>query len=96
MGTPEIFPAPSFIEYPSNQTAPAGAASLAFDHILGEIAVFKWALIFAVISIIAGIFGFTGISADTAGIAKVLFYIGLVIFLIFICLGVFVGKKLSD
>jgi uncharacterized membrane protein YtjA (UPF0391 family) len=35
----------------------------------------KWALIFFVISLIAGAFGFTGISAATAGIAKVLFFI---------------------
>ncbi|MGH7213020.1 MAG: DUF1328 domain-containing protein, partial [Acetobacteraceae bacterium] len=33
----------------------------------------KWALFFLIISIIAGLFGFTGISAATGGIAKVLF-----------------------
>jgi hypothetical protein len=32
--------------------------------------VIKWAIIFAVISIVAGIFGFTGLTADSAGIAK--------------------------
>ena len=95
MGKREILRRTRLIEYPSNQTRPQSSA-LAFDHNSGETAVFKWALIFAVISIIAGIFGFSGISADTAGIAKVLFYIGLIIFVIFIVLGVFVGKKLSD
>lgn len=56
----------------------------------------KWAFIFAVISVIAGVFGFTGIAADSAGIAKILFYIALAIFLVFVVLGIFVGKKLSD
>ena len=42
----------------------------------------KWALIFAVISLIAGLFGFTGIAAGAAGIAKVLFVVALLIFLV--------------
>ena len=33
----------------------------------------KWAIIFFIISVIAGVFGFTGISAATADIAKILF-----------------------
>ena len=33
----------------------------------------KWAIIFAVIALIAGAFGFTGIAAGAAGIAKILF-----------------------
>jgi uncharacterized membrane protein YtjA (UPF0391 family) len=46
----------------------------------------KWAVIFLVIAIIAGIFGFGGISDAAAGISKVLFFIflaGLIIVLIF-------------
>jgi len=54
----------------------------------------KWALIFAVISIIAGIFGFTGVSADSAAIAKVLFFIALATFAVLLFMGLFVGKKL--
>ncbi len=56
----------------------------------------KWALIFFLISIVAGVLGFTGISADSAAIAKILFYIALAIFVILLIIGVFVGKKLSD
>jgi uncharacterized membrane protein YtjA (UPF0391 family) len=55
----------------------------------------KWALIFAVVSIIAGIFGFTGIAADSAAIAKVLFYIAVIVFVVLLALGLFAGKKLS-
>lgn len=47
----------------------------------------KWALLFFVISIIAGILGFTGISAASADIARILFYIFLVIFLVLLILG---------
>jgi uncharacterized membrane protein YtjA (UPF0391 family) len=47
----------------------------------------KWALIFFVVSIIAGILGFTGISAASADIARFLFYIFVVIFLVLLILG---------
>lgn len=51
----------------------------------------KWAIIFFVISLIAGFFGFTDVAAGARGIAKVLFYIALVIFLIILIFGVFLG-----
>jgi uncharacterized membrane protein YtjA (UPF0391 family) len=47
----------------------------------------KWALLFFVISIVAGILGFTGISAASADVARILFYIFLVIFLVLLILG---------
>ncbi len=56
----------------------------------------KWAIIFAIISLIAGLFGFSGLAADSAGIAKFLFVAALIIFLIFLVLGLMAGKKLSE
>jgi len=56
----------------------------------------KWAIVFAVISIIAGVFGFTGIAADSAAVAKILFFIALAIFAVLLLLGLFAGKKLSE
>lgn len=56
----------------------------------------KWAIIFALISVVAAIFGFTGISADSAAIAKLLFFIALAIFVILLVVGLVVGKKLSE
>ena len=47
----------------------------------------KWALIFFVVSIIAGILGFTGISAASADVARFLFYVFVVIFLVLLILG---------
>jgi uncharacterized membrane protein YtjA (UPF0391 family) len=54
----------------------------------------KWALIFFVISIIAGGLGFTGISAAASGISRVLFFIALAIFLIFLVLALMAGEIL--
>ena len=51
----------------------------------------KWALIFFVISLIAGVFGFTGIAAGARGIARILFFIAVAIFLIVLIFGVFLG-----
>jgi uncharacterized membrane protein YtjA (UPF0391 family) len=54
----------------------------------------KWALIFLVIAIIAGALGFTNIAAGAATIAKVLFGICLVIFIIFLVLGIMAGEAI--
>ena len=44
----------------------------------------RYAIIFAVISVIAGFFGFSGLSSATAGIAKIFFFIAIAIFLLFV------------
>ena len=51
----------------------------------------KWALIFFVISLVAGYFGFTGVASTTRTIAKVLFFIAIAIFLIVLIFGVMLG-----
>ncbi|MDO8323796.1 MAG: DUF1328 domain-containing protein [Phenylobacterium sp.] len=55
----------------------------------------KWALIFAVVALIAGALGFTGMAGAAAGIAKVLFFVAVIGFVLFLALGAFVGKKIS-
>jgi uncharacterized membrane protein YtjA (UPF0391 family) len=52
-----------------------------------RMSILKWALIFLVVSIVAGLLGFTGVSAASADIARVLFYIFVVIFLVLLILG---------
>ena len=47
----------------------------------------KWALIFFLVSVVAGVFGFTGISAASADVARFLFYVFVVIFLVLLILG---------
>jgi uncharacterized membrane protein YtjA (UPF0391 family) len=56
----------------------------------------KWAVIFLIIALIAGIFGFTDVQAASAGIAKILFGIFLFGFLLIVLFGVLVGSRLSS
>ena len=41
-----------------------------------------WAIVFFVISLIASLFGFTGIAIAFAGIAKILFFVFVVLFIL--------------
>ncbi len=52
----------------------------------------RWAIIFFVVAIIAAIFGFGNISAAATDIAKILFYVFLVIFLISLVMHLMGGK----
>jgi len=47
-----------------------------------EALMLRWALTFFIVAIVAALLGFTGIAVATAGIAKILFYVFLVLFLI--------------
>ena len=51
----------------------------------------KLAIIFFIISLVAGLLGFTNIAAGAAGIAKILFFVALTIFLIVLIFGVMLG-----
>jgi uncharacterized membrane protein YtjA (UPF0391 family) len=51
----------------------------------------KLAILFFVISLIAGVLGFTDIARGARTIAKVLFFIALAIFLIILVFGVMLG-----
>jgi uncharacterized membrane protein YtjA (UPF0391 family) len=47
----------------------------------------SWALIFFVVAIIAAVFGFGGIATASAGIAQVLFFLFLVLFVVSLIMG---------
>lgn len=51
----------------------------------------KWAILFFVISLIAGFFGFSGVASGAKSIAKVLFAMALLIFLVVLVFGVLLG-----
>ncbi|TJZ73483.1 DUF1328 domain-containing protein [Chitiniphilus eburneus] len=55
----------------------------------------KWALVFFAVSLIAGLFGFTGIAAGAAAVAKVLFFIALALFVLCLVLGLTVYNKVT-
>jgi uncharacterized membrane protein YtjA (UPF0391 family) len=48
----------------------------------GGLHMLRWALIFFVVALLAAVLGFTGIAVAAAGVAKVLFYLFVVLFLI--------------
>ena len=51
-----------------------------------------WALVFLVISLIAGALGFRGVANATASIAKVLFFVFIAVFLVLLVLGITVMR----
>lgn len=55
----------------------------------------KWAVIFLVIALVAALFGFGGVASAAAGIAKVLFFIAIAIFVVMLLLGLAAGRKLT-
>lgn len=54
---------------------------------------FKWAIIFAVIALVAAVLGFGGIAGASAGIAKILFFVGLALVVLFMILGAAAARK---
>jgi uncharacterized membrane protein YtjA (UPF0391 family) len=48
----------------------------------GEVVMLRWALGFFIVALIAAVLGFSGVALAAAGIAKILFYIFLVLFLV--------------
>jgi len=55
----------------------------------------RWALMFFVFGLIAALLGFTGIAGTSIAIAKILFYIFLVLFLIALLIGLSTANKIS-
>ena len=56
-------------------------ASVQTARLEREIYMLRWALIFLVIGLVAGILGFTGLAGASIAIAKILFFVFMVIFL---------------
>lgn len=55
-----------------------------------------WALIFLVVALVAGVLGFGGIAVAAAGIAKIIFFIAVTLFLIIFVLNILQGRKPPD
>jgi uncharacterized membrane protein YtjA (UPF0391 family) len=52
----------------------------------------KWALIALVISLLAGAFGYTGLARGAASVAKLLFFIFLMLFIVILILAILGGE----
>ena len=55
----------------------------------------RWAFIFLVIGLIAGVLGFTGVAGASIAIAKALFFIFIAIFLILLIAGLTVANRVT-
>lgn len=55
----------------------------------------RWALIFLVIGLIAGLLGFTSVAGASIAISKTLFFIFMLIFLVLLIAGLTVARKIS-
>ena len=55
----------------------------------------RWALIFLVLGLVAGALGFTGVAGTAVGIAEVLFFLFLAIFVVMLILGLTVYRGVS-
>ncbi len=53
----------------------------------------KWALIFLVVGVIAGLLGFTGVAGASFALAKILFFVAILIFVVLLALGLTIFKK---
>jgi len=55
----------------------------------------RWAVIFLVIGLIAGLLGFTGVAGASIAIAKTLFFIFMVIFVVLLIAGLTVARRVG-
>lgn len=53
----------------------------------------RWAAIFLVLALVAAVFGFGGIAATSAEIAKLLFFVFLIVFAVTLIMGLAAGKR---
>lgn len=55
----------------------------------------KWALVFLIIGLVAGVLGFTGLAGAAVDIAKILFFVAIGIFVVMLVLGYTIFKKVT-
>jgi uncharacterized membrane protein YtjA (UPF0391 family) len=53
-----------------------------------------WAAVFFIIALVAAFFGFGGVAGSAAGVAKLFFYVGLILFVVSLVSGMAAGKRL--
>lgn len=63
-----------------------------FKRGVKEFAMLRLAIAFFIIALIAALFGFGGIASASAGIAQILFFIFLVLFVLALIVGLFRGR----
>ena len=72
---------------------PTGPSANSLHSASREAPMLRWALVFLVLALIAAALGFGGLAATSAGIAKLLFWVFIIIFAISLIAGVATGKR---
>jgi uncharacterized membrane protein YtjA (UPF0391 family) len=68
---------------------------LSFARFLEEAAMLRWAVIFLILGLIAGVLGFTAIAGASIAIAKFLFFLFIAIFIILLILGITAARRIT-
>jgi uncharacterized membrane protein YtjA (UPF0391 family) len=55
----------------------------------------RWALIFLIVGLVAGLLGFTGVAGASIAIAKTLFFVFMIIFLVLLIAGLTVARRIA-
>src|ERR1700750_1196453 len=85
----ESQPAGQHPAQPEHEAKSSGINHWEWNHTMLRLALF-----FLVVSIIAAIFGFGGVAAASADIARILFFIAIVIFVVLLIAGLMAGSTL--
>lgn len=56
----------------------------------------RWALAFLVLALIAALFGFTSIAGESMSIARILFFVFLVLFIVGVVYSMLTGRRLTS
>ncbi|MEI9927895.1 MAG: DUF1328 domain-containing protein [Sphingomonas sp.] len=56
----------------------------------------RWAIIFLVIGVVLAVLGFGNVAGASFAIAKLLFFVAIALFLVFLVLGLIAGKTIKD
>ena len=67
--------------------------ALCIARYLQEVSMLRWAIGFFVVALIAALLGFGGLAATAAGIAKFIFYIFLILFVVSLLAHLMRGSK---
>ena len=78
-----------------DETRAAAGQGLLDDwrYLQRRLTMLRWAWAFLIVALIAAVFGFGGIASGAAGIAKILFYLFLAVFVITLLLGLMTGRR---
>ncbi|MBV8977189.1 MAG: DUF1328 domain-containing protein [Alphaproteobacteria bacterium] len=55
----------------------------------------RWAFIFLIVGLIAAVLGFTNLAGASIEIAKILFFVFMVIFVVLLIAGITVGRRMT-